>query len=113
MKRLIPFFGFIVALAISTVLAVILVTAVTTVSRWATSSNDKAWKEVAERVEKQKSYNLTHPLIVGTNENGEIIKRYDIPINQWTFHYVYEVGNTKTVNNDLGKFGMQVTVEKQ
>lgn len=79
----------------------------------ANHAGDNHLKSVAEQLSKEKSYNLTHPEIVGTNENGEIVKRYIIPINEWSSHYVYEIGDTKTVNNNLGKAGLQVIVEKR
>ena len=78
----------------------------------ANRAGDRHMKEVSERISKQLSYNIVHPYIVGTNENGEIIKRYVIPIDDYHCHYVYEVGGTKTTNNDLGKAGLEVIVEK-
>ena len=66
-----------------------------------------------EQISIKTSYNLTHPEIVGTNESGEAIKRYTIPVNGGRWHYVYEVGGTKTSNVDLGKFGVDVVAEKK
>jgi len=68
--------------------------------------------KTAELLERKKAYNLTHPEIVGTNEIGEVIKCYTIPIDQWNNHYVYEIGTTKTMNVSFGKGGLEVVVEK-
>ena len=53
-------------------------------------------------------YSLQHPEIVGTNELGEVIKRYHI------YGYggatIYEVGKTKTEIINRGKFGTTTNV---
>lgn len=56
----------------------------------------------------QLSYNLQHPTIVGTNEVGETIKRYVIPMDGYNYQYVYEVGDTKTVNTPKNKGRLDV-----
>lgn len=73
------------------------------------TSNTRYEKEQAFELETNTTYHLSHPVIIGTNENGEVIKRYFVP---GYGHFIYEIGETKTSNRDLGKFGMQVTVEK-
>jgi hypothetical protein len=54
--------------------------------------------EIAQATEKAKSdtmYNLKHPIIVGTNDLGEIVTMYKVEQAYHT-HYIYRVGNTKT-----------------
>lgn len=72
-------------------------------------SADEYRKRMDDQVHSNLTYNIVHPEIVGTNENGEVIKRYYMPDYG---HWVYEIGDTKTSNRNLGKAGLQVTVEK-
>lgn len=54
-------------------------------------------------------YSFQHPEIVGTNENGEVVKRY----HDYTTYYgatIYEIGKTKTESIHRGKFGTSTTV---
>jgi len=57
-------------------------------------------------------YSLQHPEIVGTNENGEVVKRYYDYTHGAT---IYEIGKTKTEVIHRGKLGTStnVSVEQQ
>jgi hypothetical protein len=68
--------------------------------------------EAAQHVINDRSntvYSLQHPEIVGTNENGEVVKRY----HDYTTPYgstIYEIGKTKTAVTNRGKFGTTTDV---
>lgn len=53
----------------------------------------------------QNNYNIQHPEIVGTNEVGQVIKRYWIKMlfenGDTQFHYIYACGNVITDNHDM------------
>lgn len=70
--------------------------------------------ECQERYNNELTNNLAHPQILGTNEVGETIKRYVIPMDGmgWNYQYVYEVGDTKTVNTpkNKGRLDVEATV---
>ena len=65
------------------------------------------------KVESDNAYNVKHPEIVGTNANGEVITRTTIRYGQFHYHFIYEVGNTKTTNTPFGKGNLDVIVEKR
>ena|ERR1041385_8287109 len=76
---------------------------------WSQKEQEKRILEIRERNAK----NIVSPTIIGTNELGEVIKRYVIePENYGGYHYIYEIGNTKTTNIPLPKGRMNVNVEK-
>lgn len=52
-------------------------------------------------------YSFQHPEIVGTNENGKVVKRYYDYTHNAT---IYEIGKTKTEVIDRGKFGITTNV---
>jgi hypothetical protein len=56
-------------------------------------------------------YLMTHPDIIGTNENGEVVKRYTI-LQEHGKHYIYELSGTKTTIIPKVKGQMDVIVEK-
>lgn len=68
-------------------------------------------KRYIEELPAKREYLMTHPEIVGTNEVGEVIKRYTILLN-YEKHYVYELGGTKTTIVPKPKGQMDVIVEK-
>jgi hypothetical protein len=59
----------------------------------------------------QRLYLMTHPEIIGTNEVGEVIKRYTI-LQGYGAHYIYELGETKTTIIPKVKGQIDVIVEK-
>lgn len=81
------------------------------------NSLDKSTKKAARandvKVKTDNAYNMAHPEIVGTNEVGEVIKRYSVRYGLYHWHFIYEVGNTKTSNTPFGKNGLEVIAEKR
>lgn len=80
---------------------------------WIDRSTKAAWVKTLAQVEKDNTYNLSHPTIVGTNETGEVIKCYTIRYGTYHNHFIYEVGNTKTTNIPFGKGDLDVIIEKR
>lgn len=54
-------------------------------------------------------YSFQHPEIVGTNENGEVVKRY-YDYTTYRGATIYEIGKTKTTVISHGKFGTTTDV---
>jgi hypothetical protein len=81
--------------------------------RWLDRDTKAAWVRTLAQVEKDNTYNLKHPTIVGTNEAGEVIKCYTIRYGAYHNHFIYEVGDTKTTNIPFGKGSLNVIVEKR
>ena len=74
-------------------------------------------RQQIENISQSESWNKTNllnPKIIGTNEEGKIVKSYQIEIinnGMLYIHYVYEIGDTKTINIPKGKFGTDVIIE--
>jgi hypothetical protein len=69
-------------------------------------------KQLAVEDSTSNSNNLQHPVIIGTNELGQVVKRYKIEAEYKT-HYLYQVGDTKTVNIERAKHGVETFAVEQ
>lgn len=76
-------------------------------------SEDEDQRQWVINAQSNTVYSLQHPVIVGTNELGEVVKQYTVEFPRYAT--IYEVGKTKTevTHYSKGRTETKVSVEQQ